>query len=368
MITEWRGIYLDGKTAKRNPVSVKFKADGLEISNGKDVSVVWLFHDLRQTQGNYQGEQCRLERNPPASDILIISNPLFLKELHPFSPQIVLQNFEFDKGKSRKKVLLSAVVGVIFLGIVIYMWIVPLASTFLVRAIPVSWEENYGNSIMKQFGAPEDFCNDPRKIKSLKAILKKLTDAIPNNPYTFQLKVVRSDYINAFAVPGGFIVVFSSLLEKTETSEEFAGVLAHEIEHIVQRHSTRELLRQISLGLLISAVTGNSRINVPYSLEGFRILETLSYNRKIETEADEEGMKLLLKAGFQPEGMIHFFEKMAREEREFPTFLNYLLTHPATSERIEKLKSLATQLPNQTSGQINNDEWKENRMICRDSI
>ncbi|MBI3026343.1 MAG: M48 family metallopeptidase, partial [Candidatus Tectomicrobia bacterium] len=171
--------------------------------------------------------------------------------------------------------------------------------------------------------------------------------------------------VNALAAPGGFIVVFRGLLERTRTAEELAGVLAHEVEHVLQRHATKALVQHVSTGLLFTAVTGDVSGVMAYGLESARVLGALRYSRAAEEEADAEGLQLLLAARVDPAGMIAFFEGMESQRAAAPAVLKYLSTHPATGDRLARLRQLA-----RGGGQrppvrlLEGYEWADIRRIC----
>src|SRR5260370_1392343 len=132
----------------------------------------------------------------------------------------------------------------------------------------------------------------------------------PGAPYTFRVYIVDVPVFNAFAAPGGTGVVFRGLLERTDSPEQLAGVLAHELQHVVQRHSTRAIVQHTSSGLLIAALTGDVTGPLAYGLEAARVLGQLRYSRDAEEEADTEGLKMLLAARVDPAGMIAFFKAL----------------------------------------------------------
>ena len=109
-------------------------------------------------------------------------------------------------------------------------------------------------------------------------------------------------------------MLFRGLIEQAGNPEEVAGVLAHEIQHVAQRHATRALVRQASTGLLLAAMTGDASGVFVYGVEAARTLGTLRYSRQAEEEADLEGLRLLVAAGIEPAGMVTFFESLRRKE------------------------------------------------------
>jgi predicted Zn-dependent protease len=140
--------------------------------------------------------------------------------------------------------------------------------------------------------------------------------------------------INAFAAPGGVVVVYSGLIRAAGSAEELAGVLAHEVAHAELRHTLRGVIKSLGLRALVSLVTGDISGSV-FADAATRLTE-LRFSRDAEREADAEGLRRLVAARIDPTGMIRFYEKLAAEQRLSPPPI--LSTHPATGERLESLR------------------------------
>jgi len=169
--------------------------------------------------------------------------------------------------------------------------------------------------------------------------------------------VVNRPVVNALAAPGGHVVIFHGLLERTSTPEELAGVVAHELQHILRRHTTRAVIQDVGTGLLLMALTGDVTGPLAYGLQTARTLGELRYSRRAEEEADVEGMKMLLAARVDPAGMIAFFEKIQKEEGTQPKALTYLSSHPMPEERIARLKSLTATASGPPEPLLRGEDW-----------
>jgi predicted Zn-dependent protease len=188
---------------------------------------------------------------------------------------------------------------------------------------------------------PQQRCEDPALAAALRTIVGRLTAGSPPSPYTIRVYVVNRPVVNAVAAPGGYVVIFRGLLERTRTPEELAGVMAHELQHVRRRHTTRAVIQNVGTGLLLMALTGDMTGPMVYGLETARALGELRYSRHAEEEADREGMKMLLAAHMDPAGMLAFFEAIRKEEGAQPEALKYLSSHPMPAERIARLRALA---------------------------
>ena len=363
MITEWRGQYLDGLTPSRRAVAITCKENGLSLSAGPGQPVFWPYEEISQTQGFYEGEQVRLEKTgPDRTQILLVSNPLFLPELRKFAPKPTAHFKNPARAGAIFRSAIFGIAGILILSVYIYFQGFPAMASLITGNVPTAWETELGNRTLGEIPASA-FCHDVKKQKALDQILSLLTRALPPNPYSFLLHVMNTREMNAFALPGGNIIVFNGLLQKSDSPEELAGVLAHELQHIVLRHSTRQILQGASFRLLLSSFSGFS-----FGLNAAETLGSLNYSRQFEEEADRNGMALLLAANIDPSGMISFFEKLQKQERKGGGTGRFLSDHPLTEDRIEVLKSLA-RLPAKPVRILPEWSWKKISHYCeRDSV
>ena len=159
-------------------------------------------------------------------------------------------------------------------------------------------------------------------------------------------------------------MVFRGLLEQTRDPEELAGILAHEMQHVLQRRTTQALIQHTSTGLLLAALTGDMTGPLAYGLQNARVLGQLQYSRRAEAQADAEGMKMLLAARIDPAGMIRFFEALTKGDKQPRTALKYLSTHPSPADRVERLKALAAQSPDAPIPLLLDSDWDDLKKIC----
>ena len=168
----------------------------------------------------------------------------------------------------------------------------------------------------------------------------------------FTIKVIDSDEVNAFALPGGFFYVNSGLVLRAQEESELAGVMAHEISHVTARHGTR----QATKGELMQLASIPAMIFIPYTWAGYAMyqglnlaipLTFLKFSRDAEREADFLGIQYMYKAGYDPNSYVTFFERIQADEKRRPgTIPKVFSTHPPTPERIENTqKEIARILP-----------------------
>jgi beta-barrel assembly-enhancing protease len=168
----------------------------------------------------------------------------------------------------------------------------------------------------------------------------------------FTIKVIDSDEVNAFALPGGFFYVNSGLILRAQEESELAGVMAHEISHVTARHGTRnatkgELMQFATIPLMLLGPVGWAGYGIYEGLNIAIPLTYLKFSRDAEREADFLGLQYMYKAGYDPNAYVTFFERIQSDEKRRPgTIPKVFSTHPPTPERIEAAqKEIARILP-----------------------
>jgi predicted Zn-dependent protease len=364
MQLEWQAFYLDGKSAVRRPATVQLQPSALRIViDGGDI-LYWPYESIEQTQGSYTGEQVRLERGAEYSEALLLSDHGFLAALHQFAPGRAGRFHNPARRLARIRATILAGVVSVILVVLAYLYGIPALATAVTPWVPIAWEESLGALAVDHLAAPESRCADPARQQILDDLIARLSAAVPQSPYKIRVLVVDNPTMNALAAPGGYIVVFRGLIDAARTPEELAGVLAHELQHVLRRHSTRLLLQHVSTGLLMAALFGDASGLASFGLDAAQNLALLRYSRSHETEADEEGLRTLIAAGIDPSGMVSFFETLQQKEGRESRYLAYLSSHPNTLERIDRLKSLIAQTPHTRTKPLAPETLTELKTIC----
>lgn len=219
-----------------------------------------------------------------------------------------------------------------------------------------SQEDLIGREIMRQIRDDADFMDDPVLEEYLTRLGEKLAAVSTQAERRFSFFPVRDPGINAFALPGGFIGVHTGLISATRNESELAGVLAHETAHVTQHHIARMVDDQrissiatlAALAVAILAARSNSQVSEAaiVASQALNLQNQLNFTRANENEADRVGLQILIDAGFAPQGMVTFFERLQAQGRLYENNAPaYMRTHPLTYQRIADMQNRVAQLP-----------------------
>jgi len=214
---------------------------------------------------------------------------------------------------------------------------------FVADKIPLEWEQKAGETLLKPFMG-NDTIQDPELLASLKRLVNPVLEGIDHPRFDPKFHLLKSDQVNAFALPGGQVVVLSQLILEATRPEEIMGVIAHELAHVMHQHSVKSLISSISVFVIISALLGDISPILETIIGRGAQLWTLKYSREFEREADELGWNYLVKGGVDPTGLIGFFKILKdKYAQDIPSF-SFLSSHPATENRIRYLNQKADAL------------------------
>jgi predicted Zn-dependent protease len=338
---------------------------GLHITVDGGSTLWWSFGEVRQTQGFYAGEPVRLERGRDITEALVVADVAFLRALRAIGPGLTGHLHDPARRRARVRLTVLAALGAVALTVALYLWGIPAAAGLAAARVPIAWEERLGDAVVAHLAPPARRCADAGRQRIIDDILRRLAP-LPPSGYALRVIVTREATVNAFAAPGGQIVVLRGLLERTESAEQLAGVLAHEAQHVLLRHTTRALLQHASTGLLVAAVAGDVSGLTAFGFESARTLGALSYSRVSEAEADREGFRMLAAAGIDPAGMIAFFESLERggDPSRARNLTRYLSSHPLTGDRIRTLRALAAASSGTYARLLPDYDWRDIARIC----
>lgn len=224
------------------------------------------------------------------------------------------------------------------------------------RMMSPAEERQLGREIVRRLRTQNAILDDTQANAYIDDLGHRLAAQSPGSDYGFDFFIVDDPTINAFALPGGFVGVNRGLLTAADDESEVAGVLAHEIAHVTQRHIVRGLAQNRRTNMITAAAVlaaiiagGGSADVTGAALSGglaASFQNRVNYTFAMEQEADRVGMQILAESGFDPEGMSGFFEKLQRRARYREGGLSqFIRTHPVTTERIAEARARARQYP-----------------------
>ena len=221
------------------------------------------------------------------------------------------------------------------------------------KKIPVKWEKKLGQSTLTMLKSKKHLIENPRIKNYLDHIASPLLNKIPQKKYRFDIHIIDDSNINAFALPGGIIVINKGLVLAAKSPEELNGVIAHEAAHVVKQHGLRQLISSAGIYIVVQALFGDMTGLMSVLINNSAFLLTRKYSRDYELEADDNGWKYLLDAGINPAGMVNFFKTLYDEQKKMlgeninkiNESLNFLSTHPSTKARIKRLEKRLKKLP-----------------------
>lgn len=217
-------------------------------------------------------------------------------------------------------------------------------------------EKRLGESIMREIRADRSYYDDAEATDYINSLGRRLVARSSDSRQEFEFFLIRDNQINAFALPGGYIGFNTGLLLAAQSESEVAGVMAHEIAHVTQRHIARMIAQQkqsqiVSLAALAVAILASRASSelasaaVAFGQAG-AVQSQLNFTRDNEREADRVGLQILDAAGFDPRGMVLFFERLQRATRIYDGGApSYLRTHPLTFERIADVQNRMHAMP-----------------------
>lgn len=362
--SNYRGYYYDGVKPIRYEVEVTITRDGLRIQKpGHITTSLWNISEFSQVNDPFIDSEIRLEKGSDIPEILIIKDLSFVEALKSISPD---SKSRFKDTTGRPKWISTIIylsIAAVVVSITLYMWVLPNMAGFIAKRIPVSWEQRLGRGYKEFFTQSFDVCEQEELHQQVERIQSQLLNTISNSRYKYNITILDFNMVNAFALPGGEIVLFRGLIEKSNRPEELAGVMAHEIQHVEQRHSTKILIKDKSLDIILSAVTGNSS-GVGSTLNATKILGSLAYRRDEESSADKQGLEMLMKAEVDPNGLIDFFKIIDKEHGDVPDVFKYVSTHPNTQDRINTLKDMIRQSDFVANKLLPDVDWEKTKMLC----
>lgn len=212
--------------------------------------------------------------------------------------------------------------------------------------VSVEEEKRIGARAAAEIDRKEKATTEGEYARKVIEIGQRLVKAAENKDFQFSFKVIDKKEVNAFALPGGYIYVYTGLKKAAGTDDQLAAVLAHEIIHVTNHHWARQYEKAqqrnliLNLGLLITKAGRNTQI-----LAGvIDFTEGNKYSRRDESNADYDGMELMVKAGYNPDGMVEMLQNLGKISKDTPKLLAWTSDHPRISKRVDEAKQHAEEI------------------------
>jgi predicted Zn-dependent protease len=331
------GVYFDGKSSRGHQAQIELRADGLYIlltpADGIETSMVWELDKIHT--GHYSNtKKISLRYGDFPHRYLEVADPDFYASLTSFYPGKKFNSPDFQLlNKLDAKGVIAITVGFVALVLLSYFFLLPPVTEFLAARMPVEMEEKLGNQMYEQ--VTQGYHINQPLTKEANEFWRAMH---VQSPYLINITVVNEEVPNAFALPGGQIIVYDGIIKEMKDYDEFAGLLAHEYTHVALRHSTRMMSRNLAGYLFISVLLNDASGTIAVLASNANQLKSLSFSRTLERQADEGGYRLLQSRNIDPDGMLKLFTTLKRVEGSsgIPAFIS---THPLTDARRDYIKA-----------------------------
>src|SRR4051812_10377350 len=221
-------------------------------------------------------------------------------------------------------------------------------------------EVQMGQQYVQQINAQLPIVQDPELNRYINVLGDSIARLTSRKDLDWQFFIVDAQEVNAFAVPGGFVYVNRGLIQRADQMDELAGVLGHEIGHVVRRHTVKQMEKAqganigVTLACVLTSICSSQAAGAAINIAGGAVFARFS--RSDEAEADAEGVKNTVRAGISPVGMVSMFQKLLDERKARPGAVeSWFLTHPLEEDRINAVQSMINALPPGQLAQLGTD-------------
>jgi beta-barrel assembly-enhancing protease len=359
------GVLSDGRTAAAKSVTIRIAGGGLELrADGDYKTRIWPYDQLRSSVPvRSDAGDVLLSLQPDGAETLFVNNPTFAGVLLPRVPALSSARRRWQGLKPGLAVVacVAALVGSI--------WALNLQpSQAIARILPQQSRQALGDAVIASLAKDRKVCETPASKAALDRLTKRLVTAAANVPPDVRVIVLDWPIVNAFAAPGGQIILTRGLVQRAGSADEVAGVLAHELGHVLELHPEAGIIRFMGLSAaaqLVFAGSSGTLTNAGVALT------TLRYSRIAEREADGHALRILKGAGISHKGFADFFERIEHKPPPSQSSngkfndLSVLSTHPQTAERIERVRA---QPDYAATPALSSEDWNLLRDACGPQI
>ena len=351
--------YSDGRSAVARDAEVRIGDRGLAITIAETgARLLWPLASLRTAQPlGRHSRDVLVGRIGDEAETLFVADAAFAPRLAAVAPALTARSQRWRH--ARPWLLVGGTVALAAFAIA-RLELSPARA--IAQLLPDSARARMGDEAIRSMTKGRRVCTTSEGRAALDRLTQRLSASLPADAPRFKVVVVDWSLMNAFAVPGGQIVLTRGLVQRTESPDEVAGVLAHEMGHGIELHPETGMVRALGMTAVADLLFGSGTMtNVGI------LLAQLSYSRDAERQADKQGLTLLKKAGIAPQGLAAFFRRIMKMEPTEPKSalpgrsLDVLSSHPATEERTRMVER---QAPYPSTSALSPEDWQALRAIC----
>jgi Zn-dependent protease with chaperone function len=350
-----RARYYDGKVAAAREVTVRPASQELIILDAASQAIVarWPASELR-VLGDTEHEKAPPVVHRREEGRLIVEDADLRRQLAAAMPPLAALGKPRPAATPRVALFaasLAMAVGLFWLAIDIGSgWVAPF--------VPYDLQRRLGETVAEEIIGQQPLCQGRLGLAAINGLANRLAKA-GDYEHPISVRIVKGGPVNAFALPGGILVVYSDLIDRARDGNELAGVLAHEVGHVTHYHSIKGMARQFGMDHLLRSMTGGFS-DLGTLGQGGSVLLALRNGRAFERDADATAIELLEKLGLRADGVSRFFERMMEDKPgDTASMLGIWSSHPPTAERIAATRRPATGKP-----AFSDAEWAALRQVC----
>jgi Zn-dependent protease with chaperone function len=302
------------------------------------------FSALRAEVGGFDHDQLQLHwQSAEGAYMVIAASPAAQKQLRQYLPSSLVDGLKgWHVATFSQKTVWNSLIygaGFILMLVMVGVWQYEHLLNWAAGRISIETEHEMGKAVLSAYNKRQDAIQSGAAVSFIESIGKQLTQG---SAYQYQWLVIKDDAVNAFAMPGGIVIVNTGLLKKAGSADEVAAVLAHEVQHVEQRHALKNMINSAGIAAVVMLVLGDA--NAAMIMIAHQV-STQFFSRQVEADADLKGAQLLLQQKLRTEGMASFFKRLASEQPKQGQLPAWLSSHPDTQQRILSAEKFTQQHP-----------------------
>ena len=330
-MNSYTGTYHCGDTEFAG-ATLKLLPDRLQISFrdsvGETKLVHWPYGDIIRSSHYLEQDRVVVRYRGYPAQWVTLDNRMFIYELENKFNQVSQSRIRKAMGHG-SSTLVKVMLALLTLAALVYFWLVPFLAGQLASRVPISYEVELGDAMYANITEFQQV--DEKKTAYANQFFEAMN---VTTSYPVRITVVRGDVVNAFALPGGHILVYDALIEELDQYEELAALFSHEYIHIQNRHATKSLFRKVASSVILAVLFGNSGSIAGAIIGNADELKDLSYSRGLEKEADLDGLKLLAARHIDGNGYLELFDMLKKESaRQGMEVAEWISSHPDLDRR-----------------------------------